>query len=114
MKSHAELLTIAKRQRELIIGILFLVLFDTVALLFRSEILLFGSLIQIVLVLRLARVLKLKDYWACVIGSLFPLLGFIVLVYVNGRATRLLRAYDVKVGFLGSTFVPARKKKRNP
>ena len=102
----ADLRTIAKRQKELLIGILIIVLLNMLLFAYRSETVVFLVLIQIVLVLRLAQVLKVKDYWACVLGSLLPGVGFIVLVYVNAQATKCLRANGIRVGFFGAPRLP--------
>ena len=35
------------------------------------------------------------------IGTLVPLVGLIVLLTVNGKATKILRNHNIRVGFLG-------------
>jgi len=34
--------------------------------------------------------------------TLIPILGFLVLLTVNGKATRMLKKYDISVGLLGA------------
>ena len=61
-----------------------------------------GLVWQVVSVVNLARPLKLKNVWLWGIGTAVPLLGIIVLLIINARATAALRAAGVRVGLLGA------------
>jgi hypothetical protein len=56
---------------------------------------------------RLARALgaRVPALWA--LGSWFSCLGFVLILILNGRATRMLKRSGVKVGFLGVKDLPA-------
>jgi hypothetical protein len=50
----------------------------------------------------LSKKLKLRLAWLWTILTIIPLVGLIVLLVINSKATSALRASGVRVGFLGA------------
>ena len=60
------------------------------------------GIIMIVFVYRFASAMKWPVAWLWAILSFLPLINLLILVTLNGRATKLLRANGIRVGLMGA------------
>lgn len=57
---------------------------------------------QIWAVYNMGKTLKLPNTWLWVIGTMIPLVGLIVLLIMNSKATSTLQSAGVRVGLMGA------------
>lgn len=98
-----ELRTIARDQNLLMWSVLagivsyFLVHIPLVGLLA----LLVAVVFEIVSLYKLGRSLRMRFVWIYCLGLFIPVIGLIILVVISGKASRVLKAYGVRVGLMG-------------
>jgi hypothetical protein len=51
---------------------------------------------------RMGKALNLPNTWLWVVGTMIPLVGLIVLLIMNGKATEKLRKAGIPVGLMGA------------
>jgi len=56
---------------------------------------------EIVALYKLGRSLRMRFVWLYSVGLFIPVIGLIILVVISGKASRILKAYGVRVGLMG-------------
>ena len=94
-----EIAEVKKRQKQII----WMVLLSLVAMFIPYATIVTGT-IQIYFIFKLAQAIRSSVAWLYIILAFIPLIGLIALLYINGKATRVLQANGVKVGLMGATY----------
>ena len=92
-----ELVEIAHRQKQ----VLWIILINIPATFIPGATIVTG-LIGICFIYKLAKALRSSAAWAYIILAFIPLVGFLALFLLNGRASRMLRSSEVEVGLMGA------------
>ena len=95
--AKADVMEVAKWQKSIIWMILISIVaafipFATIA----------TAIIQIYFIYKLASAIRSTNAWVYIILAFVPLVGLLALFHINEKATRILRANGVYVGFLGA------------
>ena len=92
-----EILEVAKRQKM----ILWMIVISLATFLFPPAIIV-ANIIQIYFIFKLAQAIRSPSAWIYIFLSCLPLVSLIALLYINGKATSILRKNQIKVGFMGA------------
>jgi hypothetical protein len=98
--SKDELVDVAKRQKNIqwlvvahVVVVAMFISFGTIA----------TGIIGIYFIYKLAAALRSSCAWLYIILAFFPLIGLLALLYINGKATKVLKGHGVRVGVMGAT-----------
>ena len=92
-----EILEVAKRQKM----ILWMILASLAAFFFPPAMIVV-NLIQIYFIFKLAQAVRSPSAWIYIVLSCLPLISLIALLYINGKATKVLKENEIKVGLMGA------------
>jgi hypothetical protein len=96
----SEVYKVAKFQKYLLILILisFIIISSSENLILNLP----SSILGMYFVYEIGMGLKLKNVWLWVIGTFVPLLGLIVMLIINNKATKFIKLNGFRVGLLGA------------
>ena len=92
-----QIVEVAKRQKQ----ILWMILLSFVAMFIPFATIVTG-IIQVYFIFKLAQAVRSSAAWVYIILAFVPLIGLLALLHINGKATKILQAYGVKVGLMGA------------
>ena len=91
------ILEVAERQKL----ILWMILISFAALFFPPAIIVV-NLIQIYFIFKLAQAVRSPSAWIYIVLSCLPFISLIALLYINGKATKVLKENEINVGLMGA------------